>query len=162
MTRPPFDLVEAEEELAGGFNLEYSSIGFALFYLGEYMALVTTSAIFTTLFLGGPDGPAIAGHSIGPAWFALKVLILLYIYIWIRATLPRLRYDQLMDLGWKCLIPASLALLLIVAGARIGKDGAWGWGALAASALGFLVLSRAVDVGKSQPQDGLLAELDTP
>jgi NADH-quinone oxidoreductase subunit H len=162
MTRPPFDLVEAEEELAGGFNLEYSSIGFALFYLGEYMALVTNSAIFTTLFLGGPDGPAIAGHSIGPAWFALKVLILLYVYIWIRATLPRLRYDQLMDLGWKCLIPASLALLLIVAGARIGKDGFWGWLALCASALGFLVLSRAVDVGRSQPQDGQLAELDTP
>jgi NADH-quinone oxidoreductase subunit H len=126
------------------------------------MALVTNSAIFTTLFLGGPDGPFIAGHSIGPFWFALKVLILLYIYIWIRATLPRLRYDQLMDLGWKCLIPASLALLLIVAGARIGKDGFWGWLALCASAIGFLVLSRAVDVGKSQPQDGQLAELDTP
>jgi hypothetical protein len=159
MTRPPFDLVEAEEELAGGFNIEYSSIGFALFYLGEYMALVTNSAIFTTLFLGGPDGPAIAGHSIGPFWFALKVLILLYIYIWIRATLPRLRYDQLMDLGWKCLIPASLALLLIVAGARIGKDGFWGWLAV----LQCSRVPRPVPRRRGwqvQPQDGRLAELE--
>ena len=116
MTRPPFDLVEAEEELAGGFNMEYSSIGFALFYLAEYMALVTNAAIITTLFLGGPDGPRVAGHSIGPAWFTLKVLVLLYVFVWVRATLPRLRYDQLMNLGWKLLIPGALALLLIVAG----------------------------------------------
>ena len=69
MTRPPFDLVEAEEELSGGYNLEYSSIDFALFYLAEYMALVTNSAIIVTLLLGGPDGPRIAGHRIGPVWF---------------------------------------------------------------------------------------------
>ena len=96
-----------------------------MFYLAEYMALVTNSAIFATLFLGGPDGPAIAGHSIGPFWFAMKVLVLLYVYMWIRATLPRLRYDQLMDLGWKRLIPASLALLLIVAGARVRHTARW-------------------------------------
>ena len=106
MTRPPFDLVEAEEELSGGYNLEYSSIDFAWFYLAEYAALVTNSAIIVTLWFGGPDGPRIAGHSIGPVWFAIKVLIILYIYVWVRATLPRLRYDQLMDLGWKRLIPA--------------------------------------------------------
>jgi NADH-quinone oxidoreductase subunit H len=161
MTRPPFDLVEAEEELSGGYNMEYSSIGFALFYLAEYMAVVTNSAFFTTLFLGGPDGPRIAGHSIGPFWFALKVLILLYIYIWIRATLPRLRYDQLMNLGWKRLIPASLALLLIVAGARI--NAIWGLGALVGSCIAFLFLSRAIDVGRSLEEDGgMLSELDAP
>ncbi|HYA45097.1 MAG TPA: complex I subunit 1 family protein, partial [Acidimicrobiales bacterium] len=117
MTRPPFDLVEAEEELAGGFNMEYSSFSFALFFLAEYMALVTNAALITTLFLGGPDGPRIAGHSIGPVWFTLKVLVLLYVFVWARATLPRLRYDQLMDLGWKRLIPGALALFLVVTAA---------------------------------------------
>jgi NADH-quinone oxidoreductase subunit H len=161
MTRPPFDLVEAEEELSGGYNMEYSSIGFALFYLAEYMAVVTNSAFFTTLFLGGPDGPRIAGHSIGPFWFALKVLILLYIYIWIRATLPRLRYDQLMDLGWKRLIPASLGLLLIVAGARI--NAIWGLGALVGSCVAFLLLGRAIDVGRSlEERGGMLSDLEAP
>ena len=79
MTRPPFDLVEAEEELSGGYNLEYASTGFMWFYLAEYAALVTNSAIIVTLWFGGPDGPRIAHHSIGPAWFALKLLIILYI-----------------------------------------------------------------------------------
>ncbi len=161
MTRPPFDLVEAEEELSGGFNLEYSSIGFALFYLAEYMALVVNSAIFTTLFLGGPDGPRIASHSIGPFWFSIKVLIILYVYVWIRATLPRLRYDQLMDLGWKRLIPGALALLLIVAGAHI--NAIWGLGALVGCCAAFLLLSRAIDVGHSVDEDGaMVSELEAP
>jgi NADH-quinone oxidoreductase subunit H len=161
MTRPPFDLVEAEEELAGGFNMEYSAIGFALFYLAEYMALVTNSAIFVTLFLGGPDGPRIAGHSIGPFWFTLKVLIMLYIYVWARATLPRLRYDQLMDLGWKRLIPGSLALLLIVAAARVG----WRWGLVTTSGsiFGFFLLGRAIEVGRQhQQEEGVAGELGAP
>jgi NADH-quinone oxidoreductase subunit H len=163
MTRPPFDLVEAEEELAGGFNMEYSSVGFALFYLAEYMALVTNAAIITTLFLGGPDGPRIAGHSIGPAWFTLKVLVLLYVFVWVRATLPRLRYDQLMNLGWKLLIPGALALLLIVAGARV----AWQYGvcALSGSMIAFLVLGRAIEVGESVTEEehgGMPSELDAP
>ena len=118
MNRPPFDLVEAEEELAGGFNVEYSSIGFALFYLAEFMNVVTMSAIIVTLFLGGPDGPRIAGHSIGIFWFVIKVMGFLFTYVWFRATLPRFRYDQLMDLGWKRLIPVSLGWLLVVAGFR--------------------------------------------
>jgi len=161
MTRPPFDLVEAEEELAGGFNLEYSSIGFALFYLAEYAALVVNSALFTTLFLGGPDGPRIAGHSIGPVWFAIKVLVLLYIYVWIRATLPRLRYDQLMDLGWKKLIPGSLAMLLIVAGARVNWR--WGLAALSGSLFAFILLTRAIEVGQSQDvETGTVSELEAP
>ncbi len=146
MTRPPFDLVEAEEELSGGYNLEYSSIDFAWFYLAEYAALVTNAAIIATLWFGGPDGPAIAGHSIGPIWFMIKVLIILFIYVWIRATLPRLRYDQLMDLGWKRLIPASLAMLMIVAGRQISY--AWGLVAFGASLLLFGVLLRAIDTGR--------------
>jgi NADH-quinone oxidoreductase subunit H len=153
MTRPPFDLVEAEEELSGGYNLEYSSIDFAWFYLAEYAALVTNSAIIVTLWFGGPDGPSIAGHSIGVVWFAVKLLIILYIYVWVRATLPRIRYDQLMDLGWKRLIPGALAMLLIVAGFQINAGGSWisqrKWGliAIGASLLFIALLWRAIDVG---------------
>jgi NADH-quinone oxidoreductase subunit H len=146
MTRPPFDLVEAEEELSGGYNLEYASTDFMWFYLAEYAALVTNSAIIVTLFFGGPDGPRIAGQGIGVVWFVLKLLIILYIFVWIRATLPRLRYDQLMDLGWKRLIPLALAWLMIVAGFQINRD--WGLVALGASlVLGALFL-RAVEVGQ--------------
>ena len=145
MTRPPFDLVEAEEELSGGYNMEYSSIDFAWFYLAEYAALVTNSAIIVTLWLGGPDGPRIAHHSIGPFWFVLKLLIILYIYVWIRATLPRIRYDQLMDLGWKRLIPGSLAMLMIVAGFQVSRT--WGFVAFGASVLLIALLMRAIDVG---------------
>jgi NADH-quinone oxidoreductase subunit H len=147
MTRPPFDLVEAEEELSGGYNLEYASTGFMWFYLAEYAALVTNSAIIVTLWFGGPDGPRIAGHSIGPAWFVLKLLIILYVYVWIRATLPRLRYDQLMDLGWKRLIPGSLAMLMIVAGFQVNRE--WGLVAIGGAALLAAVLLRAIDVGRA-------------
>jgi NADH-quinone oxidoreductase subunit H len=146
MTRAPFDLVEAEEELSGGFNLEYSSIGFAFFYLAEYANLVVGSAFITTLWLGGPDGPAIAGHTIGPFWFALKVLILLYIFVWIRATLPRMRYDQLMELGWKRLIPLALAMLMIDAGFLVSRW--WGIIAVGGSLVGGLVMYRAIAVGE--------------
>ena len=154
MTRPPFDLVEAEEELSGGYNLEYSSIDFAWFYLAEYAALVTNSAIVVTLWFGGPDGPRIASHSIGPFWFTLKLLIVLYMYVWVRATLPRLRYDQLMDLGWKRLIPFSLALLMIVAGFQINtghgswlQQRKWGFVAILGSVALGVLLWRAIAVG---------------
>ena len=160
MTRAPFDLVEAEEELSGGYNLEYSSIDFAWFYLAEYAALVTNSAIITTLWLGGPDGPSIAGNSIGPFWFTLKVLILLYIFVWIRATLPRLRYDQLMDLGWKRMIPGALAMLMIVAGFQVSNNVSgsgfghwldqrvWGLAAIGGAIILIALLVRAIDVGR--------------
>lgn len=161
MTRAPFDLVEAEEELSGGYNLEYSSIDFAWFYLAEYAALVTNSAIIVTLWLGGPNGPTIDGHSVGPLWFTVKVLVILYIFVWIRATLPRLRYDQLMDLGWKRMIPASLIWLMIVAGmqAQVNTHGSgvsqwlrqreWGFLAIAGSVILVAILWRAIDVGRS-------------
>jgi NADH-quinone oxidoreductase subunit H len=124
LNRPPFDLVEAEQELVGGFNTEYASIGFALFYLAEFMNTVTMSTIIVTLFLGGPNGPH---WGVLPAWlwpiifFVAKTFIFLFGYVWLRATLPRFRYDQLMDLGWKRLIPAALAWLLILAGMIVGR-----------------------------------------
>ncbi|MBO0729583.1 MAG: NADH-quinone oxidoreductase subunit H, partial [Acidimicrobiaceae bacterium] len=146
MTRPPFDLVEAEEELAGGFNLEYSSTNFMWFYLAEYLNLVTNSAIIVTLWFGGPDGPRIAGNSIGPVWFALKTLIVLYIFVWIRATLPRLRYDQLMDLGWKRLIPLALAMLMIISGFQVSRP--WGFVAIGGSIVAILFFWRALEIGR--------------
>jgi NADH-quinone oxidoreductase subunit H len=147
MHRPPFDLVEAEEEIAGGFNAEYSSLSFALFYLAEFMNVVTMSGITVTLFLGGPDGPRILGHSVGPLWFILKLFVFLFIYVWLRATLPRFRYDQLMDLGWKRLIPAGLGMLLFVAAVRTGSRG-WVIGVLVGLVVGATALLRALSVGQ--------------
>ncbi|MFT4656164.1 MAG: NADH-quinone oxidoreductase subunit H [Candidatus Aldehydirespiratoraceae bacterium] len=124
LNRPPFDLVEAEQELVAGFNTEYGGISFALFFLAEFMNLITMSGIIVTLFLGGPQPigginiPIIPGAIEGTVWFVLKLLVFLYIYVWLRATLPRLRYDQLMDLGWKVLIPIALGWFLLLAALR--------------------------------------------
>ena len=123
LNRPPFDLVEAEQELVGGFHTEYSSLRFALFYLAEFMNTIVMSAVIVTLFLGGPAGPAPDGGFLGAVvpvgWFLLKMFVFLFTYVWLRATLPRLRYDQLMDLGWKRLIPFSLFWLLVLAAMQI-------------------------------------------
>jgi NADH-quinone oxidoreductase subunit H len=126
LNRAPFDLVEAEQELVGGFHTEYSSIRFGMFYLSEYMNLITMSAIIVTLFFGGP-APAFGpdGALIGLAWFVAKLILFLFVFVWIRATLPRFRYDQLMDLGWKRLIPVVLGWLLLLAAIRIGQDEEW-------------------------------------
>jgi len=128
--RPPFDLLEAEQELVAGFNTEYSGIRFALFYLASFMNTITTSAIVVTLFLGGPSGPLLFGPDwIWPlVWFFGKVLVFLFIFVWFRATLPRYRYDQLMDLGWKVMIPLALGWMLIVASIRVANDEAWNVG----------------------------------
>ena len=134
LNRPPFDLVEAEQELVGGFNTEYSSIRFALFYLAEFMNTVTMSGVMVTLFLGGPQPLKIGGndnilHFLGPfsgtVWFFLKLMVFLYVYVWFRATLPRLRYDQLMDLGWKVMIPIALGWFMLLSLLRIGSDRGW-------------------------------------
>ena len=127
LNRPPFDLVEAEQELVGGFHTEYSSIRFALFFVAEFMNTVTMSAIIVTLFLGGPAGPTFVGPDWiwGPIWFVAKLFIFLFMYVWLRATLPRFRYDQLMDLGWKVLIPLSLGWMLLLASLNIAKDRSW-------------------------------------
>ena len=127
LNRAPFDLVEAEQELVGGFHTEYSSIRFGMFYLSEYMNLITMSAIIVTLFFGGPDGPAPVGPGAlwGLLWFVLKLVFFLFVFVWIRATLPRFRYDQLMDLGWKRLIPVALGWFLLLGAIRIGQDEEW-------------------------------------
>ena len=141
LNRPPFDLVEAEQELVGGFNTEYSSIRFALFFLAEFMNVVIWSAIFTTLFLGGPAGPAPIGPGWiwGFVWFFAKVFCFLFMFVWFRATLPRFRYDQLMDFGWKLLIPVGLGWLLLLGGIQVAADQGWNWAAVAVVAiLGFL------------------------
>ena len=135
LNRPPFDLVEAEQELVGGFNTEYSSIRFALFFLAEFMNVVTMSAVIVTLFFGGPQPISIGGTTLdiplipndleGTVWLLAKIFVFLYIYVWFRATLPRFRYDQLMDLGWKILIPSSLGWFLLLAAQRVGRDQGW-------------------------------------
>ncbi|GAA0663838.1 NADH-quinone oxidoreductase subunit NuoH [Streptomyces thermocarboxydovorans] len=124
--RAPFDLPEAEGELVGGFNTEYSSLKFALFMLAEYVNMVTVSALASTLFLGGWRAPwpisafwAGANHGWWPMlWVTIKIQLLLFLFIWLRGTLPRLRYDQFMKLGWKVLIPVSLVWVLMVAAVR--------------------------------------------
>jgi NADH-quinone oxidoreductase subunit H len=112
--RPPFDLAEAETELVAGFHTEYSGIKFAMFYLGEYVNTVTVAAIATTLFLGGWRGPHpdLLGWLWPLLWFLLKVFVIVYLYIWVRATFPRVRYDRLMAFGWKLLIPVGLLWVL--------------------------------------------------
>lgn len=157
LNRPPFDLVEAEQELVGGFNTEYSSIRFALFFLAEFMNTITMSGVIVTLFFGGPQPLPIGSYDnvlsfLGPfsgtVWLLLKVLVFLYIYVWFRATLPRLRYDQLMNLGWRLMIPLSLGWFMLLAAFRIGKDEGWNrWyilaGGIAVIGLGSSLLQRA-------------------
>ena len=127
LNRPPFDLVEAEQELVAGFQTEYSSFRFALFYLAEFMNSIVMSAIIVTLFLGGPAGPVPFGPGWlwGLVWFFAKLMVFLFTLVWIRATLPRFRYDQLMNLGWKVMIPASLGWLLLLGAINIGRDEDW-------------------------------------
>ena len=115
--RHPFDLPEAESELVAGYNVEYSSMGFALFFLGEYANMILMSAIATILFLGGwlpPFGLQVLNFVPPVLWFVFKVLFCLFIFIWVRASLPRYRYDQLMRLGWKVLLPVTLFWVILV------------------------------------------------
>ena len=112
--RAPFDLAEGESEIVAGFFVEYSSMAFGLFFLGEYANMILISGMTTTLFLGGWLSPVPFIPS-GVGWFILKVLVCLFVFVWVRATLPRLRYDQLMALGWKVFLPISLVYLVVVA-----------------------------------------------
>jgi NADH-quinone oxidoreductase subunit H len=158
LTRPPFDLTEAEQELVGGFHTEYSSIRFGLFFLAEFMNTITMSAIVVTLFFGGPNGyiPHIPGATIymPVIYFLLKTAAFCFVYVWLRAALPRLRYDQLMDLGWKRLIPMALGWLLIVAAVI-----AWGWAGLLmvpAVLLASVVLVRATRLGSGRSDEDVI------
>jgi NADH-quinone oxidoreductase subunit H len=161
LNRPPFDLVEAEQELVGGFHTEYSSFRFALFYLAEFMSTITMSAIIVTLFLGGPAGPTSVdlgsvtvggpGWLWGIVWFSLKLSVFLFAFVWVRATLPRFRYDQLMTIGWKVLIPLALGWLLLLGAINIGRDEGWNVGVVVGVSfvvlvIAWLALVSAVDV----------------
>jgi NADH-quinone oxidoreductase subunit H len=117
--RAPFDLAEGESEIVAGFFVEYSAMSFALFFLGEYANMILISAMTTTLFLGGWLSPIpFEPFTLVPGviWFLLKILVCLFVFVWVRATLPRFRYDQLMSLGWKVFLPISLFYLVFVAG----------------------------------------------
>ena len=116
--RAPFDLPEGESELVAGFFVEYSSMTFGLFFLGEYANMILMSALTTILFLGGwypPMDVAPLNWVPGPLWFILKILICLFVFLWVRATFPRYRYDQLMRLGWKVFLPFTLGWLVLTA-----------------------------------------------
>ena len=120
--RAPFDLPEAEAELVAGYNVEYSAMTFALFFLGEYANMILMSAMAVVLFLGGWLPPFdVAPFTLipGPVWFLIKITIILFIFLWVRATFPRYRYDQLMRLGWKVFLPLSLAWVVLTAGVLI-------------------------------------------
>jgi NADH-quinone oxidoreductase subunit H len=112
--RAPFDFPEAEQELVAGYHTEYSSMSFAMFFLAEYINMVTVSAVATSLYLGGWLGPILPSW-LGWLWFLLKVLLLLFFYVWMRWTLPRYRYDQLMSFGWKWLLPVGVLNLIATA-----------------------------------------------
>lgn len=114
--RSPFDLPEGESELVGGFNTEYSAMIFAMFFLGEYANMILMSAMMTVLFLGGWLPPlAVLGFVPGFVWFAIKIALCLFVFLWVRGTLPRYRYDQLMRIGWKFFLPLSLVWVVVVA-----------------------------------------------
>ncbi|MCH2549442.1 MAG: NADH-quinone oxidoreductase subunit NuoH [Alphaproteobacteria bacterium] len=123
--RAPFDLPEAEAELVSGYNVEYSAMSFALFFLGEYANMILISAMTVILFLGGwlpPFDLAFLNWIPGVIWFSLKVSLILFVFLWVRATLPRYRYDQLMRLGWKVFLPFSLFWVVVTAGAIVAFD----------------------------------------
>jgi NADH-quinone oxidoreductase subunit H len=155
--RAPFDLPEAETELVGGFHTEYSSIKFALFFLAEYINMVTVSAIATTLFFGGWRAPwplsTVDALNTGwwpMLWFFIKVFIALFVFIWLRGTLPRLRYDQFMKFGWKVLVPVSLVWILLVATVRtvqLHVDNTRPWWIAGAVVVAVLFLIVAIDPG---------------
>ena len=170
--RAPFDLAEAEGELVGGFHTEYSSLKFALFFLAEYVNMVTVSALATTLFLGGWRAPwpisavndGMFNEDYWPfLWFIGKVMLFIFVFIWLRGSLPRLRYDQFMAFGWKRLIPISLVWIVAVAAIRAvsldgGIDRSYLLGAIGIVAVLFLVLffvgERENETDEDQPADG--------
>ena len=163
MNRPPFDLVEAEQELVGGYHTEYSSIRFGMFFVAEFMHPITMSAVIVTLWFGGPAGPLLPGllePVSGILWLVLKMFVFMYIFVLIRGTLPRFRYDQLMDLGWKVLIPLSLAWLLLLAAINVGRDEGWNLaltiliGFVLIGGASFAVLSRSVEVSRQRRELG--------
>jgi NADH-quinone oxidoreductase subunit H len=169
--RAPFDLPEAESELVGGFHTEYSSLKFALFFLAEYINMVTVSGLATTLFLGGWRAPwpislwSGANHGWWPVlWFTVKLLLLLFVFVWLRGTLPRLRYDQFMRFGWKVLLPINLVWILALAGLKTVRGEAWPTTTKFAAVGGGLLLLLAVwmlwPARRTEPASGTEAPAD--
>ncbi len=157
--RAPFDLPEAEGELVGGFHTEYSSMRFAMFFMAEYMNMITVSALAATLFLGGFHAPlpfnlipGLDSGYWGVLWFVLKVLLMLFMFVWLRGTLPRMRYDQFMHFGWKWLIPISLGWIVLVAVLRRGRVEGWfsGTGFWIAAVVVVVVLLALTFLGGSE------------
>ena len=169
--RAPFDLAEAEGELVGGFHTEYSSLKFALFFLGEYINIATVSALATTLFLGGYRAlPGLGfteqwlGGWFQMFWFLAKVCFFFNIFVWVRATLPRIRYDQFMKFGWKILIPSSLLWIIIVATLRaLSANGApRAVIAIFAGGVVFLVMGLTSLWDRAKKEAKVAPELDVP
>jgi len=169
--RAPFDLAEAEGELVGGFHTEYSSLKIALFFLAEYVNIIAVSALAATLFLGGyhaPPGLGFTEQWLGGwftfFWFIAKVNLFFFIFMWLRGTLPRLRYDQFMKFGWKVLIPSSLAWILIVATLRVLQQEGANRAVIIAFSAGIVLLlmavSSLVDRNKAKSQEPL-ADVDS-
>ena len=171
--RAPFDLAEAEGELVGGFHTEYSSLKFALFFLAEYVNIIAVSALATTLFLGGYHAlPGLGfteswlGGWFTLFWFFLKVLFFFFIFVWLRGTLPRLRYDQFMQFGWKVLIPVSILWILVVATLRLlSMQGAPRF-VIVAFAVGVVIIIMAINIlfenSKNKKKNSPVAESATP
>ncbi|MGC9536670.1 NADH-quinone oxidoreductase subunit NuoH [Streptomyces sp. UG1] len=164
-SRAPFDMPESEGDLVGGFNTEYSSIKFAMFMLTEYIHMVTVSMIAVTLFLGGWRAPwpistfwEGANHGWWPMlWFVVKLQMLIFFFVWLRGTLPRVRYDQLMKLGWKVLIPVAVAWLMLVATVRAFRNEGYDFADIAiyvgGGVLGLLLLSFVVDMFRERAKE---------
>jgi NADH-quinone oxidoreductase subunit H len=153
--RVPFDLPEAESELVAGYHTEYSSMKFSLFPISEYCNMITASALMATLFFGGWDVPFTGRDNIGPysvtltlvsvGIFLLKTAFFLFVYIWVRWTIPRFRYDQLMSLGWKVMLPTALAYIIVVAAAILVLESAgFKRGAMYASIMGAINMALVV------------------
>jgi NADH-quinone oxidoreductase subunit H len=171
--RAPFDLAEAEGELVGGFHTEYSSLKFALFFLAEYVNIIAVSALATTLFLGGYKAPpglgfteAWLGGWFTMVWFFAKVILFFFVFVWLRGTLPRMRYDQFMQFGWKVLIPVSLAWIMIVATLRVLSLNGAPRAATVAFASGIVLLVMLVNFGfenaKNKKKNAPVAEVSEP
>ena len=154
LNRPPFDLVEAEQELVGGYHTEYSSIRFAMFFLAEFMNVITMSAIMVTLFFGGPNGwlvgPSWVRAILPTCWFMAKLFCFLFLFVWFRGTLPRFRYDQLMDLGWKVLIPLALFWFVMLGAMEVASDNGWSRIAVVPIAIGVLFAGTALLLGANR------------
>jgi NADH-quinone oxidoreductase subunit H len=171
--RAPFDLAEAEGELVGGFHTEYSSLKFALFFLAEYVNIIAVSALATTLFLGGYHAlPGLGfteswlGGWFTLIWFFLKVLFFFFIFVWLRGTLPRLRYDQFMQFGWKVLIPVSILWILVVATLRVLSMQGASRIVIMSFAIGIVIIVLAINVlfenAKSKKKNAPVAQPAKP